>query len=103
VRRGDAAGEGQESVRVRWGVMTGVSAHGQDPAVVLLGEQGQSGRPGRLDADQNQLQLAERAGAQPQVTAGIFDVDPDLLLGRRGITAKNCSSEMPGLRRASDC
>src|SRR6185437_2719303 len=83
VRRGDAAREGQESVRVRRGVVAGVPGQGQDPAVVFLGEQGQGGWPGGLGADQDQLLRAQRAGAQPQVTAGVLDVDPDLLLGRR--------------------
>ena len=83
VQRGNAAREGQESVRVRRRVMTGIPGQGQDPAVVFLGEQGQGGRPGGLGADQDQLGLAQRAGGQPQVTAGVLDVDPDLLLGRR--------------------
>ena len=63
--------------------MTGVPGQGQDPAVVFLGEQGQGGRPGGLGADQDQLLLAQRAGAQPQVTAGVPDVHPELLLGGR--------------------
>jgi hypothetical protein len=82
VRRGDAAGGGQEPVRVGRGVMAGVPGQAQDPAVVFLREQRQGGRPGGLGADQDQL-LPECPGAQPQVPAGVHDVDPDLLLGRR--------------------
>jgi hypothetical protein len=52
--------------------MTGVPGQGQDPAVVFLSEQGQGGRPGGLGADQDQLLPAERAGAQPQVPAGVL-------------------------------
>ena len=41
------------------------------------------GRPGGLSPDPDQLLVAERPGAQPQVLAGVLDIDPDLFLGRR--------------------
>ena len=36
-----------------------------------------------LGADQDQLLVPERPGAQPQMPAGVLDVHPELLLGRR--------------------
>jgi hypothetical protein len=83
--------------------MTGVPGQGQD-AGVFLGEQGQGGRPGGLGTDQDQLLLAQRAGAQPQVTAGVLDVDPDLLLGGRVVAHffQPCWSPPAAARRISD-
>ena len=65
--------------------MAGVPGQGQDPALALLGRQEQDGRPGRLGTDHDQLGPAERPGAQPQVPAGVHEVDPDLLFGRRAV------------------
>ena len=83
VRRRDAAGEGEEPVFVgRW-VTAGVPGQREDPAVALLREERHGGGPPGLGADQDQLLVPERSGAQPQMPAGVLDVHPELLLGRR--------------------
>jgi hypothetical protein len=63
--------------------MAGVPGQRQDPAVVLLGDKRHGGGPFGDGADHDQLFLPQCSGARPQVPAGVFDVHPDLLLGRR--------------------
>ena len=77
VRRGDAAGEGEEPLWVGGRATAAYPPQRQDPAAALLRDQEQGGRPRGFGADPDQLDLAERPGGQPQVPAGVHDVDPD--------------------------
>jgi len=83
VRWGHGAGEGEESVFVGRRVVAGVSGQRQDPAVCLLQEQCHPDRrPPGLAADKDQLFVPQRPGGQPQITAGVLDVDLYVFLGR---------------------
>ena len=81
--RRDGRGECRVPVGVgRWAVRRAVTAEREDPAAVLLGEQEHRARALRRRPDQHHPVAAQGAGGQPQVAAGVGDVDVQPLLGR---------------------
>ena len=57
-----------------------VTGEGQDPLVVLLGEEDEAARPAGLRAHDDHPVAAERSGRQSQPSAGVLDVDRQALV-----------------------
>jgi hypothetical protein len=83
--RGHRRREVEEAVRIGGRAMGAVAEDGQQPASVLLGEQGHAARQVGAGADEHDPVAPERGRRQAQVTAGVAHVDDHaVLVGARG-------------------